>query len=249
MSLLQSASRDGDTSAAAAPASEPPNQQRPRRPRRLSRGHWIALVAGILAALVNIAVLRDRQGTTMVAVADATIEVAAPVTADMVRWVEMPADSALGDSLVGEDELAGTHVATRAIEAGEPLTSRALADSVPVDGLRSMSVPVAREHAAGGQLQPGDRVDVIDVVDGEAVYAIAGVEVLSVGSERSGTLEAGPGTFHVVLAVDDDEALRLAAAMADEKLEVVRSTGARRVEATPPATAEPKAQDDQEAGD
>lgn len=46
------------------------------------------------------------------------------------------------------------------------------------------------------------------------------------GTERTGTLDASTRTFHVVVAVDGDEALRLAAALADEKLEVVRSTGA-----------------------
>lgn len=141
------------------------------------RGHWIALVAGLLAALVNIAVLRDRRNTTVVAVAVEPIEAAAPVTPRMVRWVEVPADSAVADGLVGEDGLAGTPVATRAIEAGEPLTSQALATDVPGNGLRSMSIPVAREHAAGGQLRPGDRVDVIDVVDGEPIYAVSGAEV------------------------------------------------------------------------
>jgi len=246
MSLLQAANRDGETAAASSP-SAPPQQPRRRRPRRLSRGHWIALVAGLLAALVNIAVLRDRRDTTLVAVAAEPIEAAAPVTARMVRWVEVPADSALADGLVGEDSLAGTPVAARAIEAGEPLTSRALANDVPRDGLRSMSIPVAREHAAGGQLRPGDRVDVIDVVDGEATYAVTGAEVVAVGTERTGTLDASTRTFHVVVAVDGDEALRLAAALADENLEVVRSTGAARVEATPPP--QDVADDDRAAGD
>lgn len=229
MTMLQTAPRDGNT---ATPDGSRPQPK--RRRRRLSRGHWIALVAGLLAMLVNIAVLRDRRDMTLVAVAAEPIEAAAPVSPHMVRWVEVPADSALADGLVGEDVLAGTPVATRSIETGEPLTSRALATDVPADGLRSMSVPVAREHAAGGRLQAGDRVDVIDVLDGEAVYAVTGAEVLAVGSERTGSLEAGPGWFHVVVAVDDEEALRLATAMADEKLEVVRSTGARPVEATPP---------------
>lgn len=86
MSLLQAGNRDGDT--AAASPSAPPQQPRRRRPHRLSRGHWIALVAGLLAALVNIAVLRDRRDTTLVAVATEPIETAAPVTPRMVRWVE-----------------------------------------------------------------------------------------------------------------------------------------------------------------
>jgi Flp pilus assembly protein CpaB len=166
---------------------------------------------------------------TTVAVARERIEAADRVTSDMVRWVEVPADSPLAEGLVGEASLAGEPVATRPIDAGEPLTVRALATDLAGDGLRSMSVPAVREHAAGGGLRPGDRVDVIDVVDGEATYAVTGAEILAVGSESAGGLGASPGGFHVVVAVDDQEALRLAAALADEKLEVIRSTGATPV--------------------
>jgi Flp pilus assembly protein CpaB len=201
------------------------------RSRHLSKGHWVALVVGLLAALINIAVLRDRRDTTVVAVARGQIASADQVTAGMVRWVEVPADSPLTDGLVGESLLAGGLVATRPIAAGEPLTSRALAAEVTGGGLRAMSVPVAREHAAGGLLRPGDRVDVIDVADGEPTYVVTDAEVLSVGSESTGSLGADPGQFHVVVAVDDREALGLAGALADDKVEVVRSTGAAPVDA------------------
>jgi Flp pilus assembly protein CpaB len=140
-----------------------PSRDRRNRSRRLSKGHWVALVVGLLAALLNIAVLRDRRETTRVAVAHRQIESADQVTGDMVRWVEVPAGSPLAEGLVDESFLAGGLVATRPIAAGEPLTSRALAPEVAGGGLRSMSVSVPREHAAGGGFRPGDRVDVIDV--------------------------------------------------------------------------------------
>ena len=191
----------------------------------------MALVVGLLAALINIAVLRDRREMTAVAVARGQMESADQVTGDMVRWVEVPADSPLAEGLVDESLLAGGLVATRPIAAGEPLTARALAREVTGEGLRAMSVPVAREHAAGGVLRPGDRVDVIDVVDGEPTYVVTNAEVLSVASVSTGSLGADPGQFHVVVAVDDREALGLAGALADDKLEVVRSTGAAPVDA------------------
>jgi Flp pilus assembly protein CpaB len=191
----------------------------------------VALVVGLLAALINIAVLRDRREMTAVAVARGQMESADQVTGDMVRWVEVPADSPLAEGLVDESLLAGGLVATRPIAAGEPLTARALAREVTGEGLRAMSVPVAREHAAGGVLRPGDRVDVIDVVDGEPTYVVTNAEVLSVASVSTGSLGADPGQFHVVVAVDDRQALGLAGALADDKLEVVRSTGAAPVDA------------------
>ena len=98
----------------------------------------------------------------MVAVARESIPVAARVTPNMVREVGLPADSPVVSSLVELDDLSGREwVTTRPIAEGEPLTDEALAREVPSGGLRAMSLPVPREHAAGGDLRAGDRVDVL----------------------------------------------------------------------------------------
>lgn len=199
--------------------------------RRLSRGHWVTLAAGSLATLFTFAALRERRETVMVAVAREPIAEASVVAPAVVRWVEVPADSPLAASLVSRSEIdAGELLAVRSIAEDEPVTSAAVSSDVPRDGLRSMSVPVAREHAANGALERGDRVDVVDLVDGEAVYVVTDAEVLAVGGDTAGSVTARPGQFAVTLAVDADAALRLTEALADDELELVRSTGATPTE-------------------
>ena len=187
----------------------------------------MTLAAGSLAALFTFAALRDRSAIVVVAVAREPIPAAGVVSSSAVRWVEMPADSPLAGALVSRSELdAGGLLAVRSIAEDEPVTTAAVSSDVPTDGLRSMSVPVPREHAANGALRRGDRVDVIDLIAGEAVYVVTDAEVLSVGGEAAGSVTERPGQFAVTLAVDADAALRLTEALADDELELVRSTGA-----------------------
>ncbi|PLS75322.1 MAG: hypothetical protein CYG61_07985 [Actinobacteria bacterium] len=96
-----------------------------------------------------------------------------------------------------------------------------------------MSLPVERQHAVGGALRPGDRVDVID--GAEASFVVTNAEVLAVPNLSNGNL-SGTGSYAITIAVDAQGALRLAAAIAGGKVEVVRSTGA---EALPPPSASP----------
>ncbi len=94
-----------------------------------------------------------------------------------------------------------------------------------------MSIPVPREKAVGGGLRVGDRVDVIDVVDGEAAFVMADAQVVSVSSAAtSGGITSGAaGDFFVVVEVDARQALAVAEALADGKVDVVRSTGAEPI--------------------
>lgn len=198
---------------------------------RLTPQHWLALVAGVVAFTLIFAALRDRRETVLVAVARDPIPAATRVTEGMVRSVELPADSPLLAGMVELDDLSGGEwVTTRPVAGGEPFTDQALAGDLPQGGLRAMSLPVPREHAAGGDLQAGDRVDVLGVVgadEGEGVdYVAVDVEVLAVGDERSGSVGSRPSEFAVTVAVDASEARGLARALAAGSVEVVRSTGA-----------------------
>lgn len=96
-----------------------------------------------------------------------------------------------------------------------------------------MSLPIPIEHAAGGLLSPGDLVDVIAVSDGVAEYVAQGLPVSSVADQAGGALGAG-APYHVVVAVDDEQALMLAAAMAGGSIEVIESTGASRTSGRAP---------------
>ena len=89
-----------------------------------------------------------------------------------------------------------------------------------------MSVPVDPEHAVGGALRVGDRVDVIEVQEDRATYVAIGLEVIGINESGSGGALDGLGSYSVTVAVDDATALRLAAAIRADRFELVRSTGA-----------------------
>lgn len=197
------------------------------RSRRLAKGHWVALTLGLLAFLVNIAVLRDRREIVRVAVADQEITAYSELTDDMVRYVDMPADVADAMNLADADDIAAGVYTTDGLRDGMPLPLAETVEELPNDGLRSMSIPVGREHAAGGHLTPGDLVDVIMVPDeGEPIFVAVAVEVLAVGDEGDGGLGEQSQEFHVVVGVDDQQALQIASAIAGDQVEIIRSTGA-----------------------
>lgn len=208
-----------------------------RRPwwSRVSAGTVFMVVAGVLAFLTNLALVRSDDATVLVAVASVDL---APGTsfdpAAHTSLVPLAADSEMADALVTAGavaDLAGAIVA-RPVSAGEPLTRTALvAASAPL-AARAMSIPVPPDLAAGGGLRPGDRVDVIAAEDGAARYVLTGAEVLAV----PGSGEEVPATsrFHVVVAVDADEALAVAAALDSGTIHVVRSTGAEPARTEPP---------------
>jgi hypothetical protein len=92
-----------------------------------------------------------------------------------------------------------------------------------------MSLPVPVEHAAGGALVEGDRVDVISVIDGNAAFVAADLEVVAVSENPSGAI-GSIGEYHVVVSVTADAALDLAAALDAGSVEIVRSTGAETID-------------------
>ena len=223
-------SSDGRTMTAE--AGIPPPARRPAPPRRglasrASFGHLVMVVSGFLAFVLVLSVLRTREDTVLVAVSRGEIPAGAEITAANVRWVELAADSPLLRSMVGRERLASEKwVAARRLAASEPLTRDALRTAAAPSALRAMSIPIGPEHAVGGALRAGDRVDVIDVQDTAIAYVLQNVEVLAVGGGGGRGLGSVGANFHVTVAVDDEGALRLAYALADGKLEVVRSTGA-----------------------
>lgn len=213
-----------------APAAAPPSA--PRRPlhTRLSTGHVLIVAAALAAAVANYAVLTGMDDTVAILVASADAPAGSPADAIALR----PADVRLDDATLGTlvrpadlDGLAG-RVLTADLPAGSPLRWSDLAAAAAPDGLRRMSIPLPRERAVGGAIAPGDRVDVIQVVDGTARFVVAGAEVLDVAPEGDTAL-GGLAGFYVSIAVDPDAALCLAAAIPTGDLSVVLSTGQQPV--------------------
>lgn len=206
---------------------EPQPPPRRRLSSRIGLLHVIAIVSGLLAFLLILSWMRSHQDLVEVAVARDTIRAGNVVDAGMFEFVEIPAPGGFGGALVSPDEtgrLVGS-VATRQIGAGEPLLD---SDVRPVDtpeGLRAMSVPLDIDRAVGGDVAVGDRVDVIGFDDVGPHYIATDVAVLDVPGERTSAFAAS-SSFAVTLAVDEAEALSIAAAVEAGDVHVIRSTGA-----------------------
>lgn len=213
-----------------------PREQRtnaiPRRKgllARFSMAHGLMVLSGFLAFVLIAAVLGDRGERIRVAVARGDLAAGTVVRPALLKTTELPADSPLAPTLVTLDRVrSGRWITSRSVAAGEPMRLSDLARGEASLGLRSMSIPVPRENAAGGALAVGDRIDVIDTVEGVASYVVTDVEVTKVSApSSSGGITRGAGReFFVVVQVDAAQALAIAEALADGKVNIVRSTGA-----------------------
>jgi Flp pilus assembly protein CpaB len=192
------------------------------------------VVAGILAFVTNLVVLRGQDDTQTVAAAGRSIEAGVRVGPSDLQAVPLDASSEVLATLLAWDQIAAVEgmVATRTIAAGELLAATDFRAPAANSNLRAMSIPIEPEHAVGGNLAPGDRVDVIRTVEDLATYVVTGAEVLSVASEERGAI-TGSIDFYVVLAVDADTALSLSEAISSGDIEVVRSTGSTPVQPGP----------------
>jgi Flp pilus assembly protein CpaB len=219
--------------------STPPTKVRevgPQKPARrrigrpLSAAHILIAVVVILAFILNLLVLQDRNATTLVAIADEPLAAGSTLNPSDLRLVPVDSDFEGLEALVAETEISKLDgwVLSRFVPKGGLLDVAALVEPGTNSGLRSMSLPVPIEHAAGGALVAGDRIDVISVIDGDATFVASFLEVVSV-SEASSSAIGGISAYHVVVSVESQEALDLARALDAGSIEIVRSTGAEEV--------------------
>jgi hypothetical protein len=198
--------------------------------RRPALSHVLIALAVVLAFAFNFLALQDRDRTVLVAVANGPIDAGSPVGPGDVRFVAIDASFEGLPTLVDEQGWSAVNgwVVTRPVPDGGVISIDALTRPLGGNGLRSMSVPVAREHAAGGMLEIGDVVDVISVGDRGPEFVVTGVEIVGVASESGGI--GGVGGYFVVLAVDAGQALELAGAVDAGSVEVIRASGAAPVD-------------------
>lgn len=194
---------------------------------RPSLAHILIAVAAVLAFVLNLVALQDNASTTLVAVADGPIAAGTAFSEEEIRLVPVPTDFAGLDSLLTKSQLPAVEgwIVDRPIGAGGVIESSVVVEPGAPSGLRSMSIPINPEHAAGGAIRAGDRVDVISVSDEDATFVATDVGVISVASGDSDAFGAASDYF-VVVGVDASQALVLAKAMASGSVELLRSTGA-----------------------
>lgn len=139
---------------------------------------------------------------------------------------DLPPDAAQLYAL-GSTEITGAYVTSR-ISAGQLIPLDAVTEAPPA-GSRQMTVPVEPEHAVGGDLRPGDVVDILVTL--EAGRTTARTSVLISGAEVLGIVDAG-GAFGaagqpvgVTIAVSADDAPKLALAVRTGAIDIVRAVG------------------------
>lgn len=207
---------------------------------RFSAGHVVMTLAGLLGALLTLAVLRTADDTVPVAVARSDLAPGAVVGPDSFRLTDVKVDDGVAATLLGADEIEALtgEVVVRPVRAGE-LVSRSLLSSPDAGAAgRSMSFAIPHDRAVGGELSAGDRVDVIAARDGVASYVLVDAEVLAVDSGGAGPLQGGDD-LTITLAVDERTAIALAAALDHATVSLVRTTGAVPLSGTGSTTAEP----------
>lgn len=192
------------------------------------------LLVGLALVIVSVV-----GGIRLAAAADHTVAVVAsardlPANHTLVdgdlRVVRVNASDGVLDGLVRENDLGSLdgRVLLFPVEANALIGRSALADA-PARG-PEITVPVTPEHALGGRIQLGDRVDVLGSFDDPATgartqtVATDAVVVELVRGEglfgqREGALSA------LTLSVTHDEALPVAFAIRNADLDVIRTTG------------------------
>jgi Flp pilus assembly protein CpaB len=205
-----------------------------RRPlhSRLSTGHAVMVLAGVLGALFTLAALRSADDRVAVLVARADLTPGAVVQPDDLRTVRIGADAGAMRSLVRAEDAGALvgQVVTARVSAGRFVARDDVQAAGDGAARRSMSFSLARARALDGELVAGDRVDMLSVVQrsGDARFVATNVEVLRVGGDRSSPL-GGNDAVTVTLAVDPDIAIAIATALHDDDLTLVRATGATAI--------------------
>lgn len=208
-----------------------PTEVRSQRPVSI----YVSLLAALVAALTVWRILVGLGGGGVL-VAEVANDVAAgqPVGADSVRYVHVSAPQSTAAQLVTRDHLSGERrVATHALSKGTLLSVDDITTAATSNGLRAISIPVEPAHAAGGSLRPGDTVDVISA-EGTERYVATGLRVLAADTPDGGGALRGPaGKYSVTVEVNAEQALAIAAAIAANKVDLVKASGAPPVSATP----------------
>jgi Flp pilus assembly protein CpaB len=211
--------------------------RRRRLRNRLSGGHLMMIVAGLVGMLLTLALLRSADDRVEVAVAAHDLRAGDVVGAGDVRYERVRMDDDLLGTVLRPDDVARLDgaVAVEGVGAGEMITRTDVRPRAAPSGLRAVSIPIDRARAVDGALVRGDRVDVLLAAESEVAVVVADAEVLDVSDPAGGTaLGSVEEQFTVTLAVDPRGSQMLTAAITDGDVLIARSTGAESAQTTPP---------------
>lgn len=205
-----------------------------RQSRRMPRVD-VRLVVGVLLVVLSIA-----GGLRFAAAADRTVGVIAlardlpanhVLTGDDLVVARIHASDSVLDGLVRSDRM--TTLVGRVLlfpVAGDGLVPLDAIAARPRQG-REITVPVTPEHALGGNLRLGDRVDVLgsftkSTTNARTLTVVHDAEVVEM-VRSAGLFGAREGELTALtLSVPPDDAVFLAFAIRNADLDIVRTTGA-----------------------
>jgi Flp pilus assembly protein CpaB len=203
--------------------------------RSFSRPAWVnlrttlGLILFSLALLAGQRVMAESASTVHVWVAVHDLGPNSTLTSGDLKVESVHLSSAMLQryATASRDVTGATLV--RPIEAGELLPLSSLASDVRSDEARSMTLPVTPEHAVGGQLRAGDRVDIYASFDSGNVSArttLLARSVTVIDVVNQGGFGVADGSMvGITIAVTPTDAGRLAFATHNADIDVVRVNG------------------------
>lgn len=194
---------------------------------RVSRGHVVMVVAGLVGVVASFAVLREQEGAARVMVAAREIRAGERVSADDFRSVAVTMSAPLLATVVRARDVAGVtgRIAGTTVAEGEIISKRMLRPRAARSGRRAMSIPIDPARAVGGRLAAGDRVDVLFAGEQAVSIIVVDAEVLAVDARGRGGIGDSASPFMVTIAVSARQSQLVAAAVADGNISLARTTG------------------------
>lgn len=196
-----------------------------------TRKYWlIALLCGLIAALLFFQYMQKIKASyqpddlVQVVVASQNIKKDSVLTDGQLKVVEMPARYA-GNNSIHDKEKVNGKIAIMDIAAGEPILSQKLLSgsnkeklsySVPVSR-RAVAIPIDSVSGVAGNVQAGDRVDIIGTLDivpansekpvSYSIYTLQDIPVLAVDSNDP--KKSGNAKSTMVLSVAPEEVQKM----------------------------------------
>ena len=182
----------------------------------------LGVVAALLGFVAALGVLRDRRQTFEVLVPVERVPAGATLTAENTRVDEVAGSVAFSGGLADASMLGS--VVGRTLEPGEPVLLSSIAGETAQSSKQVMPLPIGSWAVTGGEVELGDRLDVIDTRGDVAEYVLRNAIVVGRSGDGGGGLTASSELW-VSVEVEEDQALVVAELIAANDFVIVRSGG------------------------
>ena len=184
-------------------------QPLPTTRRRLSSGHLVMIVSGLLATVLTYSILRSAGGTgTQVLVAAQAIPAGSAVDPSMVATTQVKASSSVlaGLELPDQQSALTGQIAAVDIPAGAVLEAQQFRPATAQPPRMTIQVDPQAIPGGAGSLRAGSRIDVIAATSAGATLAVTGLLVVKpppAGARADQALSAASATVPIEVAVPD----------------------------------------------